>query len=1017
MKRFSTRAVCGAVAVFALLSALTTAVSTEAVASGRAPDQVNPQYLWPKYAHDASDTGVSMDPAISTADAAGLGIKWMVPNQTEMESSPVVGYSTQLGEALVYSANQSGGLTAYNAATGTIVWSQNLGSPIISTPIVSSPYVYVTRMYAPELFELNATTGAIVCHSKPLAGMNEATATIATPPGGTQTVYVGVDGVPKANGPVFAINTSDCSIKWMFTKFNSSAGTWDPYSYAVDATGRGLLLFGSDNPDATVYAVNAATGAKVWSYRTQNTASGDVGTAASVTAPGVNGFPDGALYITNNGGYDYALNLTTGALYWRFNYSNYLHAGPGRGTAAVLGREVIIPGPTGVLCLNAVTGAVVWDWNGGVPSDSAAAVAGPPGQQVVAVTDLAGNLDVLNAGTGALLYQHQTGGFGVTSVAEANGNFYVASGSGFLYDFAVGGSNSTAPTGAITSPAPGSQLANPGGAVDITGTAIGASVAAVDVAVQTGGPGGTWWNATTAKWASGFYDNQATLTSPGASSTNWSLALPIPVGGGTYQVQVTAVDSDGQADITGYSSGPGPAHETFTVNYLASAPHLAVAGSNWVAPGGSIAVTGSGFAANESVMIALAGQTLTTTTADGSGSFSTSVSIPATPGFGLSSLVATGATSGLSSSAVIEVANEWAGAGYSSLHTGYEPNDLTWAQHFVGNHFQYVTQAWSYPSGGAISAQAAVLDDVAYFGNNGGTVTALDVQNSEPVWTYDAGSAIDSTPTAVSGLVIFGTTAGNIDAVSESSGTPVWTTSAPSAVGSSPAAASGLVFVGSDDGTVYALQQVSGALSWQVKLAGAVVASPTVDPSTNEVIVGDASGAVTALSMTSGAVLWSMSTGGAIDATATISNGDVFVGSQSGNIFALNEATGATVWTYKAAGKITGPGSIFINGRVPTSYLVGDSAGNTYFLDIANGSLVRRITGASAVTGTSTAYGFAVISYASGLVIADKFEGEPAWEFTSSRSESPVTMLNGVIYLAGQDSALRAFTIPGTQIP
>ena len=43
------------------------------------------------------------------------------------------------------------------------------------------------------------------------------------------------------------------------------------------------------------------------------------------------------------------------------------------------------------------TGARVWKWVGPAPSDSAAAVSGPSGKAVVAVTDLAGNFDVLRS--------------------------------------------------------------------------------------------------------------------------------------------------------------------------------------------------------------------------------------------------------------------------------------------------------------------------------------------------------------------------------------------------------------------------------------------------------------------------------------------------------------------------------------------------------------------------------------------------------------------------------------------
>jgi outer membrane protein assembly factor BamB len=1025
LPRSTVRALC-IFASSAVLAALASASATSAASPSATTDSTpvagaTTHSTWPKFAHDGSDTGVSTDASISSANASGLGVKWMAPNQTDMESSPVVEYDTALGEDVVYSANQSGGITAYDAATGGVVWSRNLGSAIISTPIVAGNAVFVTRMYAPEMFKLNATTGSTLCHSEGLGGFDESTATIGTPPGGIQTVYIGVDG-SAAFDPEYALKASDCSTEWTFNKYNSSAGTWGPDSFAVDALGAAVMIMGTDNPDSSIYAVNAITGALVWSFKGLNPANGDVGTGASITAPGVNGFADGVAYISNNGGYTYALDLTTGALIWKFSWAasnGGTLPGPPRGTAAVAGNMVLVPGPTGVMGLNATTGAVVWSWSSPQPSDSAAAVAGPPGHQVVAVTDLSGNLDVLNVQTGALLYQHNTGGYGVTSVAEADGNFYVASGSGFLFDFGLGGSNTAPPSGAITSPAPGSALTNPNGSVPVTGTATGASVAAVEVAVQSGGPGGDWWDAATGRWGAGFDFNQATLTSPGASSTDWTFPLAVPVAGGSYQVQVTAVDADGQADISGYASAPGPAHETFTVNYLASAPHLAVTGSVWVAPGTKVAVTGSGFSAGEPVAVSLAGQTLVTTTATAAGDVSASVPIPATAGFGSSSLVATGGTSKRSTTAVIEVSNEWVGAGYSSLHTSSEPNDQTWLKHFVGNHAQYVTQAWSYPAGAAITAQPAVVHDVAYFGDSGGTVTALDVRNSEPLWTYSAGSAVDGTPAVTSsGLVIFGTVAGRVVALSAASGTVAWTVATSSSVRAAVAVVSGEVFVGSDNGTVSALDQANGHLRWKVKLGGDVLGSPAVDPATNEVIVGDTGGAVTALSTTSGATLWSKSTGGAVDASASITSGDVIVGSLSDKVDAFNETTGAVVWTYTTKGEVATNGSLYSKGIHQPAYLVGDDQGNIYFLGVAGGGLIREIAGhGSAVTGTSAPIGFALISFANGLVIADKFADELTWQFQNSQSEAPPTTVNGVIYLAGTDGIVRAFTVPGTQIP
>jgi outer membrane protein assembly factor BamB len=255
-------------------------------------------------------------------------------------------------------------------------------------------------------------------------------------------------------------------------------------------------------------------------------------------------------------------------------------------------------------------------------------------------------------------------------------------------------------------------------------------------------------------------------------------------------------------------------------------------------------------------------------------------------------------------------------------------------------------------------------------------------------------------------------------ALSQSSGKPAWTVPTTSAVRSSAAAASGDVFVGSENGTVYAINQATGDVQWQTMVGGAVEGSPAVDPSKNEVIVGDASGAVTALSMTSGATLWSKSTGGSVTATASITNGVVLIGSASDKVYELNETTGAVVWTYNTKAAVTSRGSVYTDNRALPQYLVGDSAGNVYFLNISSGALVRLIAGSgSAVTGTTAPYGFAMVSFANGYVLADKFADELTWTFQSSESESPPTTLNGVVYLAGQDGTVRAFTVPGTQIP
>ena len=102
----------------------------------------------------------------------------------------------------------------------------------------------------------------------------------------------------------------------------------------------------------------------------------------------------------------------------------------------------------------------------------------------------------------------------------------------------------------------------------------------------------------------------------------------------------------------------------------------------------------------------------------------------------------------------------------------------------------------------------------------------------------------------------------------------------------------------------------------------------------------------------------------------------------------------------------------------PPAYVVGNANGDVDFLAVATGKLDRQINqGDSPVTGVTCADDWAVASLADGLVFSDKFGGEITWVYQGTAPSSPVTFEDGVSYLAGQDGAVRAFTVPGVQIP
>ncbi len=99
------------------------------------------------------------------------------------------------------------------------------------------------------------------------------------------------------------------------------------------------------------------------------------------------------------------------------------------------------------------------------------------------------------------------------------------------------------------------------------------------------------------------------------------------------------------------------------------------------------------------------------------------------------------------------------------------------------------------------------------------------------------------------------------------------------------------------------------------------------------------------------------------------------------------------------------------------AYIVGDDSGDVYFLTATSGKEFRELNATGAVTGVTTANTWAVVTTDDGEALADKFPGELTWVYQSTKPVAPVTLLNGVAYVAGEDGTVRAFTVPGTQIP
>ncbi len=524
---------------------------------------------WPMWQFNERNEGVTPDEGLTASNAGELGLLWQSNTGAKAFTSPAVVYNPSIDKTLVYIGRQAGELVAYDALTGNRQWTFVIPNHIQSSPAIVDGVLYVGASDH-HLYALDAATGDTICdyHS---TGVISASPVVVDVPGVGRTVFVGENGVTGSDdgGSFMAVNgvdanpAADCSLQWRYDGFGEpegsrtgDSGSWSPPAFGFDKNGRALVVFGGSSPDNSAYALDAVTGARVWRFQSEVfNPDNDMGAGPTISPPGVNGFADGVAYIVGKNRIMHALNLETGELIWEFRIRD---DSPGAmmgtvSTAALYGTDLLVGYGEGLYRLDAVTGALIWK-SGAVdptgPVFASPTVSGPAGDEVVLFSDAYGQILAASLATGEILFRYQTGDFIYSSPVVVGEHVFVAGADGFLYALTLGGASGGRPETAVTSPTNNQTITNPGGDVSITGTAgddIG--VERVKVSIQNRNTN-KWWDGTVAAWVRGYTENDATLASPGGTSTNWTYAWPAPFEGGPFYVQAIAVDADGQNDPT-----------------------------------------------------------------------------------------------------------------------------------------------------------------------------------------------------------------------------------------------------------------------------------------------------------------------------------------------------------------------------------------------------------------------------------------------------------------------------------
>ncbi|HWF35057.1 MAG TPA: PQQ-binding-like beta-propeller repeat protein [Solirubrobacteraceae bacterium] len=239
----------------------------------------------------------------------------------------------------------------------------------------------------------------------------------------------------------------------------------------------------------------------------------------------------------------------------------------------------------------------------------------------------------------------------------------------------------------------------------------------------------------------------------------------------------------------------------------------------------------------------------------------------------------------------------------------------------------HIVWSMSIPPGSESSPLA--WGQMLYFGDQGGTVRAVQASTGHVRWTYHASGSVKGAIALANGTLYFADYAGRAYAVRANSGRQVWavaTNGAQDGFGSgnfysSPAVAFGRVYIGNTDGRVYSFAAATGQLAWATGTGAYVYSSPAVAniPGLGPTVyIGSYDGNLYAFNARSGAVRWAHNAGGRISGAPTIVGNVVYYSNlASKTTTGLNVRTGRVVFTFPAGSFnpiIADPTAMYLSG-------------------------------------------------------------------------------------------------------
>lgn len=211
---------------------------------------------------------------------------------------------------------------------------------------------------------------------------------------------------------------------------------------------------------------------------------------------------------------------------------------------------------------------------------------------------------------------------------------------------------------------------------------------------------------------------------------------------------------------------------------------------------------------------------------------------------------------------------------------------------------------WRVQGGEAVGSTAAIVDGVAYIGDDTGVLHAIDLNTGKPRWTFAVKEKdpINCGITVIEDDVLFGDDGGTLHALDRKTGTPRWSFKTDGQIISGVNRVGDRLVVGSYDGTLYCLARKDGALAWKYVSADRLHATPGVTTE-GHVLISGCDGKLHVVDIADGSRVRQIELGSVTGSSAAILGQHAYLGTYGNEVLGVDWTAGSIDWRYSPGDK------------------------------------------------------------------------------------------------------------------